>query len=67
MSCDKLSFDTYSEAQTVINKANTWGRVTGKRRLQNKKPKRVYKCPDCGKYHLTSKKKKFGHHYRLVN
>lgn len=54
--CEKLSFDSFSEGQKVVNKALSWGR--GNRRRQNsKKPKRVYKCPECGMYHLTSKKK----------
>lgn len=55
MACDKLSFDTFSEAQHVVNIAQ--GRKTNRHRA-NKIPKRAYKCPDCGKFHLTSKKNK---------
>jgi len=54
--CGKVSFDTFFEAQKVLNRLGNIGRVYGKtkRRHATKKPKRVYKCPDCGKYHLTS-------------
>jgi len=56
MACEKLPFDTWNEAQYVVNVANKIGR--GVRRRQNtKKPKRCYACPHCGKYHLTSMKK----------
>ena len=54
--CDKLSFDTFFEGQKVVNHAVNIGRRKN-RHLATKMPKRVYKCPDCGKYHLTSKKK----------
>ena len=58
--CGKVIFDTYLEAQKMLNKLNGIGRVYGKskRRLAFKKPKQIYKCPDCGKYHLTTKQKK---------
>ena len=55
--CEKLNFETFAEAQKVVNKALSFGRTTI-RRLNQKKPKRVYHCPDCGMYHLTSQKKK---------
>jgi hypothetical protein len=57
--CGKVAFDTFFEAQKVLNRFGNIGRVYGKtkRRHATKKPKRVYKCPDCGKYHLTSQLK----------
>jgi hypothetical protein len=60
-SSGKLSFETFAEAQKVVNTASrqkhhyTHGRRVNRR--QNKKPKRVYKCLECGKYHLTSQNK----------
>jgi len=54
--CDKLEFDSFFEGQKVVNVAQRIGRRTNRHRA-TKHPKRVYKCPDCGKYHLTSKKK----------
>lgn len=56
--CGKTTFETFDAAQKVINSFASKGRAYGKskRRFATKKPKRVYKCPDCGKYHLTSKK-----------
>jgi len=55
MTCEKIPYNTYFEAQTVINQANSQGRRI-LRHLNRKKPKRAYKCPYCGKYHLTSQK-----------
>jgi hypothetical protein len=56
--CGKTSFDTFEQAQKVVNSFSKKGRAYGKsqRRMATKKPKRVYKCPYCGNYHLTSKK-----------
>lgn len=54
--CEKLSFETFAEGQTVVNQANNIGRRYGKRKSANKVPKRVYKCPYCDFYHLTSQK-----------
>lgn len=62
--CEKLSFDSFFEAQKVVNKAMSYGRAINRHR-SNKKPKRCYKCPDCGKVHLTSKKKQVSKHNRL--
>ncbi len=62
MICEKLSFESFDEAQKVVNKANKGNRhyINGKRvsHRQTKKPKRVYKCPECCLYHLTSQKNK---------
>lgn len=60
---NKQSYDTFSEAQTVINRANNATRNMDHRTLkrcnrnQGKRPKRAYKCSVCGKYHITSLKK----------
>jgi len=61
--CDKIAFDTYAKAQHIINIAHNQNKRTmyGKRRInrrQKPKPRRVYKCETCGKYHLTSKLKR---------
>lgn len=61
-SSGKLSFETFEQAKKVVNSANkprTHHYQHGKRvnRGQNKRPKRVYKCTECGMYHLTSQKK----------
>lgn len=61
--CEKIAYDTYFEAQQYVNfaKKHPNKRIkNGKRinRMQSKLPKRVYKCEQCGKYHLTSRKKK---------
>lgn len=53
--CDKLSFDSFSEAQKVVNNAMSMGRRKNRHRA-TKKPKRVYRCPDCGMYHLLQKR-----------
>ena len=57
--CGKVTFDSFFDAKKVLNRLGNIGRAYGKtkRRLATKKPKRVYKCPFCGKYHLTSQKK----------
>jgi hypothetical protein len=57
--CGKVTFDSFFDAKKVLDRLGGIGRVYGKtrRRLATKKPKRVYKCPTCGKYHLTSQKK----------
>jgi len=54
--CEKLSFDSFYDGQKVVNVATSIGRKQNRHRA-TKKPKRVYLCPECGKYHLTSKKK----------
>jgi len=53
---DKVAFDTYYAAERVL-KTHQKGRVYGKskRKFATKNLKRVYKCPECKKYHLTSK------------
>jgi hypothetical protein len=60
MTCEKITFDSCSEAQRVINKAhNTRLFKNGqriKRLTKRDRPKRAYKCEICGKWHLTSLK-----------
>jgi hypothetical protein len=60
--CEKLSYESFAEAQKVVNMANNSKRkyIDGRRvnRNQNKKPKRAYKCEKCGLYHMTSQKNK---------
>jgi hypothetical protein len=55
--CEKIAYNSFYEAQKVVNRALRIGRVDN-RRMANKKPKRVYKCEQCGAYHLTSQKNK---------
>lgn len=41
----KRSYDTYTKAiRAAIGSSKTYG-----------KPLRIYRCPSCGRYHLTSK------------
>jgi len=60
MACDKVTYNSFEEAQRVVNAAAKAPRFyhNGKRmnRRVTYKPKRAYKCPNCGMYHLTSKK-----------
>ncbi len=60
MSCEKVTYDSFNEALSTIHRSKK-GRVYGKsrRRLTTKRPKRAYKCEVCGKYHITSQKKKW--------
>lgn len=67
MSCDKIGYTTFKEAQTVVNRAkhprsNQIGRKGPRRhsRGSDKVPIRSYKCDECGLYHLTSKRSKYG-------
>ena len=57
--CEKVTYETFNEAQKAVQGFKK-GRSYGKsgRRLATKKPKRAYKCEICGKYHITSQKKK---------
>jgi hypothetical protein len=58
--CGKVTYDSFFDAKKVLSRFVNIGRAYGKtkRRLATKKPKRIYKCPACGKYHLTSQKNK---------
>lgn len=57
--CEKTTYETFGEAQKVINGFKKVGRSYGKnkRKFATKKPKRVYKCEICDKYHITSQNK----------
>lgn len=55
--CEKLSFDTFYEDQKIVIEAKTIRRRSRNKHRAMKIPQRCYRCPDCGKYHLTSKKK----------
>lgn len=56
MECNKITFSSYKEAQTVVNNAHKHKYIRGKRinKKKSKIPQRVYKCNFCGFYHLTS-------------
>lgn len=58
MPCNKLEFATEKEANTYKNIAHTpIVTLKGKRKRFSKKiPQRSYLCPECGMWHLTSKK-----------
>ncbi len=44
MICDKVSYNTQGEAKTaIIGKAHN-----------RKKPMRIYRCTECGKFHVTT-------------
>jgi len=61
-SCTKRQYNSYRDAQTVINYSKKHRRYhNGKRmnRLIGKKDKqlqRSYKCDECGMWHITSQK-----------
>ncbi len=48
MICDKVSYDSYQDAQKASRKIS----------IREKQGFRTYKCNECGKYHLTSIKTK---------
>jgi uncharacterized protein YlaI len=51
MKCDKARFETKSDAISRVKEIKTT-------RGDHRKPNRVYFCPDCKGYHLTSKAKR---------
>ena len=53
MKCDKKEFDTFREANHIINIA---GKTKGDKHRRKKRPKRAYRCDLCGMVHLTCKK-----------
>lgn len=61
MSCEKITYETFFEAQSAVNKAGNIGRARNRQRAK-KIPKRAYKCEHCNKYHLTSQKSKVKKH-----
>lgn len=53
----KTTYDSATVANRVaieVNRRNKRPRSS----THNHAPARVYKCPNCGKYHLTSQKRK---------
>lgn len=64
--CHKTAFNSFKEAQTLINRAkhgkNHKNGRKGPRKMARKDniPVRSYLCPNCGKWHVTSKKEKYG-------
>ena len=55
MECVKTAFKTYSAAARVAKAMNA------PRRSHNRKdtghaPAKVYRCPECGEYHITGRK-----------
>jgi len=55
--CEKTTYTSFFEAEKSLSGFKKGRSYTGRRRA-TKKPKRAYKCEICGKYHITSKKKK---------
>ena len=51
MSCEKAKFRTKADAVKRVKEINSLGD-------EYRRPKRVYKCPICRAYHLTSKPKR---------
>jgi hypothetical protein len=58
--CAKIAYNSFREAQAVINYGKNHRRYANGRRVnrkvgkKDKRPVRSYKCPECGKWHLTS-------------
>lgn len=52
MTCEKEQY-TKKQAQTVLNQMRNNPKIA---RGIPKRPERVYRCPNCNYYHLTSKK-----------
>jgi hypothetical protein len=58
--CTKIAYNSYREAQAVINYGKNHRRYVNGRRInrkvgrKDKRPVRSYRCPECGKWHLTS-------------
>lgn len=76
--CDKIPYASSFEAQQIISQArhaDGHKSYTTGRRFKHRhsyKPKRAYKCPECGMWHLTSQKKLknkkvIGQNYRRIN
>lgn len=57
MICTKKGYDTHRQAAEVIN---GFKRRNNRAYVQDKIPKRAYYCHKCGKFHLTSLKRKKG-------
>lgn len=71
MACGKIGFGSFREAQTAINRSKKRhftkkGEEIRRGRKKEKRPERSYKCPDCGLWHITSKKHNFKKKHYLV-
>lgn len=53
--CYVESYDSAKEAERVLKSIQS--RLKRGSNNRNNRPKRVYKCESCGKYHITGKKK----------
>jgi len=53
--CNKIPFDTAEDARREINGIRANEHRFGSHRKSSKKLK-VYRCPHCGKYHMTTQK-----------
>lgn len=63
MACHKIQYETWEEAQKIVNRLRRIRIYSGGRRIKGsnlakRRPKRVYKCPVCGFFHLTHYKNK---------
>lgn len=64
--CHKVSYDSYREASKVASSFRRRRRYnkTGQRMKRSKHaeiPNRAYRCPECGKYHITHLKTETPH------
>lgn len=56
MECYKRTFNSMREANEFVNQTNKTRYSRGRRVSRGRiKLKGAYKCPNCGKYHTTSK------------
>ena len=52
--CNKVSYDSKREANTVLNSFHKNHRGGNTHKFRDKIPCRSYHCEVCGKWHLTS-------------
>lgn len=55
--CEKICYTSFAEALKVINRAKRFRAYRDGRRVKRRSPpqipRRPYKCPECGFYHLS--------------
>jgi len=61
--CNKKAYQTYWAADSVVRERQF--RKRSKRSRRRKVRHRIYKCPTCHCYHLTSSSDKFGRQIQL--